>query len=319
MVTGGAGFIGSHLVERLTKAGHDVVVLDNLSNGNRQNIAGALDSKRVFFVNGDIREADTVKYYSKDCKIIVHFAANPDVRVGYRDTSLDFDINILGTKVVLEALRQNQYTKRIVFASTSTVYGEATVLPTPENYGPLMPISLYGGSKLACESMISAYCHMFKKKGMILRLANVIGSRANHGVIYDFVKKLIANPTMLEILGDGKQNKSYLHVSDCIDAFMIALEKETLIPVDQFNVGSKDTIDVLSLAKIVIRKLGLQEDLVQLKLNPAISGGRGWVGDVKEMLLDTSKMRASGWHPKYDDSRAAVERATEEIVSEVKG
>lgn len=317
LVTGGAGFIGSHLVEKLIQANHDVTVIDNLLCGNIHNLSNIIDSSKLTFVKSDIRESDTLSYYSKGCKMIIHLAANPDVRVGYHDTSIDFNLNIHNTKIVLDIFKENPETNTIVLASTSTVYGEAKIMPTPESYGPLLPISLYGGSKLACEAMLSAYCNLFKKNGFIFRLANVIGSRSNHGVIYDFVRKLHKSTQSLEILGDGTQRKSYVHVSDCIDAFLIALSSNGEENVNVFNIGSMDYIDVGTIANIVIEKFA-HASTTNLLFNSAVEGGRGWKGDVKEMLLDTSRIRTAGWQPRYDTSRKAVEKAVDEIVSELK-
>jgi UDP-glucose 4-epimerase len=223
LVTGGAGFIGSHLVDALMARGYEVVVLDNLSNGSLKNITAWINDPRFTFVKGDLLRSSNIINVVKDCDVIFHLAANPEVRVGVVDTRIDYEQNILATYNLLEAMRKSCNCKRIVFASTSTVYGEAEVIPTPEDYGPLQPISLYGASKLACESLISGYAHMFGFKSVICRLANITGPRSNHGVIYDFVKKLSENPRVLKVLGDGTQCKSYLYVQDCVEAFLLLL------------------------------------------------------------------------------------------------
>jgi UDP-glucose 4-epimerase len=310
-VTGGVGFIGSHFAEKMLSLGHEVVVLDNLSNSSLSNLEAVRDSKQLEIVKADIREIDSVRRYSKGCETIVHLAANPDVRIGFKDTSVDFDVNIIGTRTLLEAVKDNHDAKRIIFASTSTVYGEPSIMPTPETYGPLVPISLYGSSKLAGESMVSGYCSLFKKEAVILRLANVIGARSNHGVIYDFINKLKKSTDSLRVLGDGRQQKSYLHVSDCVDALLAVIRKPLSHRVEYYNVGSSDSLDVISIAKIIIRQLGLDPDIPII--TDDIEEGRGWKGDVKQMLLDSSKLKGTGWIPKYN-SINAVEKATIETI-----
>jgi UDP-glucose 4-epimerase len=297
---------------------HQVIVLDNLLTGNMKNLSQVIDSPMLTFIKSGIEETDTLLYYGKGCETLIHLAANPDVKAGYHDTSIDFNLNISNTKTVLDALKKIPEMRAIVFASTSTVYGEPKVIPTPESYGPLLPISLYGGSKLACEALISAYCSLFKKKGFIFRLANVVGSHSNHGVIYDFIKKLRRRPQSLEILGDGTQRKSYIHVSDCIDAFLTALtnsDSNASHSTSIFNVGSKDYINVIDIARIIIEQSNAST-ATKLLFDNSIENGRGWNGDVKEMLLDTSKIRAAGWQPRFDSSAEAVRKAAEEVLVE---
>ena len=198
-----------------------------------------------------------------------------------------------------------------VFASTSTVYGDAKIIPTPENYSPLEPISIYGASKLASEALIASYCHTYKKRAVILRLANIVGPRSRHGVINDFIVKLRRNPKQLEILGDGRQTKSYLHIDDCINAILKACKtaKDT---VEVFNLGSDDQIEVARIAEIVSEEMNLDD--VQFRFTGGVDGGRGWVGDVKSMLLDTNKLKSRGWRPRYS-SEEAVKLATRSIIA----
>ena len=217
-VTGGAGFIGSHLVDELVKIG-DVVVVDNLSLGRKEFIQRHIDSGKVKFHEIDLVDLDKVKETMKGCDVVFHMAANSDIIEGTKSTKVDFDNGTLATYNVLEAMRLNG-AKELVFASTSAIYGEPTVSKVEENYGPLLPISLYGASKLACEGLISAFSDNFGIKSWIFRFANIVGSRGTHGAIFDFIHKLKKNNSELEVLGDGTQEKSYLHVLDCVNGMI---------------------------------------------------------------------------------------------------
>lgn len=205
--------------------------------------------------------------------------------------------------------------KNLVFASTSTVYGEAKVMPTPEDYGPLIPISTYGASKLGCEALLCSYAYTFGLRVLILRIANIVGSRASHGVIIDFIDKLKANSCRLEILGDGAQRKSYLHVNDCISAILHLVRKflrsEDRVAI--YNVGSSDQVTVGRIAEIVAEELGLRD--VEFVFTGGVDGGRGWRGDVKVMLLSIEKLLKTGWTPKHT-SEQAIRLATQEILKE---
>jgi len=300
LITGGAGFIGSHLVDYFMNEGREVVVLDDLSNGSMNNINKWIGNKKFRFIQGDLKNQNDIINAIKDCEIVFHLAANPDVRKSVLNSQNEYEQNVACTYHVLEAMK-NSDCKKMVFTSTSTIYGEPAIIPTPENYGPLMPISPYGGSKLACESLVSAYSHSFGFKSTIIRLANVIGPRSNHGVVFDFVQKLKKNLKTLEVLGDGSQNKSYMHVSDCISS-LIMVSKEQKPGLQLYNVGSLDKINVLTIAKCVIDSMHLKD--VEIKLTGGVDGGRGWVGDVKEMMLDISKIGTKGWSPKFSSSRA---------------
>ncbi|MEM3386091.1 MAG: NAD-dependent epimerase/dehydratase family protein [Nitrososphaerales archaeon] len=308
LVTGGAGFIGSHLVDALMERGEEVAVLDNLSRGRVENVAKWFGHERFKFMRGDLLHPSDIRLAMDGCEVVFHLAANPEVRLGALDTRVDYEQNVLATYNLLEAVRE--FGVGVVFASTSTVYGEADVIPTPENYGPLKPISLYGASKLACEALISGYAHMFGLNSVILRLANVVGPRCAHGVIYDFVMKLRSNPNVLEVLGDGTQRKSYLYVDDVVDAFLLASRNLQQDRLQVYNVGSEDQVDVLSIAKIVVDEMGLKD--VAFRCAGGLEG-RGWVGDVKEMLLDVSKIKKMGWRPR-SRSVEAVKLAVREFL-----
>ena len=313
LVTGGAGFIGSHLVDALMEQDVEVVVLDNLSKGRLENLAGWLGHPHFRFVKGDLIVPSSIEGSVKGCDVVFHLAANPEVRVGATETRVDYEQNVLATYNLLEAMRKSGGCGSIVFASTSTVYGEADVMPTPEDYGPLKPISLYGASKLACESLISGYSHMFGFRSVILRLANIVGPRSNHGVIHDFIEKLSENPRVLEVLGDGTQSKSYLHIDDCVEAFFVAAEN-VHDTIEIYNVGSEDRVNVLTIAGMVAEEMGLGG--VEICCTGGVDGGRGWMGDVKEMLLDVSKLKSLGWKPARS-SVDAVRLAVKGILAEM--
>jgi len=223
LITGGAGFIGSHLTEELIKNKNDVIVLDNLSSGLESNLEICNKEKNFELIVDDLKNLEKDSSILKDVKTVFHIAAYPEVRTGYETPELAYTENIKNTYLLLENIRKYEV-ERFVFASSSVVYGEPEILPTPEDYGPLLPISVYGGSKLACEGLVSSYCHTYDIKGIIIRFANVIGTRSRHGVIWDFIKKLEKNQKQLEILGDGKQVKSYIHVDDCINSILFCVE-----------------------------------------------------------------------------------------------
>lgn len=311
LVTGGAGFIGSHLVDKLMEDGNEVRVLDDLSAGDLRNIEQWIGHERFEFINGDMRDPEVVIEAVKGVDAVFHLAANPEVRIGAQSPELLYETNVLITYNLLEAMRK-EGVKLLAFTSSSTVYGEAKKIPTPEDYGPMEPISVYGGAKLAAEALISGYAHTFDMKAIVFRLANIIGKRSNHGVIYDFINKLKKNPNRLEILGDGTQRKSYLHVSDTVEA-MVHLFREFLKEekaFDVYNIGSEDWITVVEIAEIVSKEMGLSPEFY---FTGGVDGGRGWKGDVKVMLLSIEKAKAKGWKPKMN-SRQAVEKTVRELL-----
>ena len=314
-VTGCAGFIGSHHVDALLNKGAEVVGLDNFSSGSMNNIEGARENGNFDLIEGDILCEEDLDELMTDVETVYHLAANPDVRVGVADTQTHLNQNIIGTYNVLETMRRKSV-GMISFTSTSTVYGEALEIPTPEDYGPLKPISLYGASKLSCEALISSYCHVFDFRSLIFRFANVVGSRSGHGVIHDFIFKLEKDPNKLEILGSPPGTlKSYCSVQDCIEG-MLAAEKNCIEKVGIYNIGSNDTLDVQSIANIVAEEMGLGK--VKHSWTGGVDGGRGWVGDVKQMQLSLTKIISEGWKPRMG-SAEAVRAAAKDLLSEKRG
>ncbi|MCD6542655.1 MAG: NAD-dependent epimerase/dehydratase family protein [Thermoplasmata archaeon] len=307
-VTGGAGFIGSHLVDRLARDGNEVTVYDNFSSGRMEFIERHLNKPYFRLVKADLLDEDVLNAEIKDHDVVFHLAAIPDVRLGEKKPDIS-KIDILSTYNLLDAMRRNDI-EMVVFSSSSTVYGETPPVPLSENYGPLLPISVYGAAKLACEGLISSFCHTFDMKGWIFRFANVVGSRCTHGVIYDFIRKLRKNPRELEILGDGKQRKSYLYIEDCVNGMLFGFEKSRE-QINLFNLGTDGTTEVNEIAKMVIDEMGLKD--VKLKYT---GGKRGWKGDVPRFQFDISKIKSLGWKPKYDSSDA-VRKAIKDLLAEI--
>jgi UDP-glucose 4-epimerase len=304
LVTGGAGFIGSHLIGKLIDK-HEIVVIDDLSEGTLENLAGF----NVNFIQANLNDPGALDEALEDVDVVFHLAAHRDVRAGPENPYKDIDNGILATYNVLEAMRKAGV-KMIVFSSSQVVYGDPTEFPVSESYGPLLPISIYGASKLSCESLIMAYSHTFGMQSWIFRFANIVGPRGTHGVIPDFIGKLKKNRVSLEILGDGKQTKPYMAVEDCVDAMLFALEhaKEE---VNLFNLGTDGWTSVVRIAEIVIEECGLEN--VELKFT---GGARGWVGDVPKIRLSIEKIRKLGFEPKHD-SEEAVRMAARSLVKQL--
>jgi UDP-glucose 4-epimerase len=302
-VTGGAGFIGSNMVDRLlSNPDNHVTVYDNLSSGRLEFLSGHEEDPNFKFIKGDLLDLEEVKESIIGTDFVFHFAANADVRLGVTKTDTDLKNGIRATYNLLESMRVSGV-KKIAFSSSSTVYGEATTIPTPENYGPLVPISLYGASKLGAEALITAFAYSFDMQAWIFRFANIIGFRGTHGVIIDFIKKLREDPNELQILGDGRQQKSYLVVDECVDAIIFAIEKSKQ-KVNIFNLGSSDQVTVKRIGEIIVEELGLSG------VNFKYSGGsRGWTGDVPIMMLNTEKIEELGFVFKQN-SEGAVREAT---------
>lgn len=312
VITGGAGFIGSYIAEKLVENGTDTKVIDNLVTGKKENLSKCFDQDNFSFLEYDLGNLDGIEDHLGDADILFHFAADPEVRTGYSKPEDSFEQNIVNTFNLLQKIKQSKI-KKIVFASSSSIYGDAKIIPTNEEYGPLNPISHYGASKLACEAMVSSFCHNYNIEGIILRLANVIGLRGRHGLIWDLVHKLKINQDELELLGDGKQTKSFIHISDAIDGIFFSLNN-LQDKVEVFNLGSEDSVEIMDIAKIVCKNMGLNE--IKINLTGGVDDGRGWKGDIKIAHLDITKLKNSGWIPKLSSINAA-DITSQEIIKEV--
>jgi UDP-glucose 4-epimerase len=307
VVTGGAGFIGSNLVDHLLELGHWVVAVDNLSTGTRRFLEHAEAHDRFELVVLDLlEEPEVIPAVIDGSDAVVHLAANADVRFGWEHPSQDLEQNVVVTHHVLEAMRSTG-TRRLVFASTGSIYGEADTIPTPENVAFPTQTSLYGASKLAAEGLVEAYAEGAEVRATILRFVSVLGPRYTHGLVVDFVRKLRDDPTRLEILGDGTQRKSYVEVGDCNAAIVSRLRADPFLEV--YNLGVDDYCTVVDSAGWICRRLGVSPRL------EFTGGDRGWVGDNPFIFLDTARIRATGWSPRYS-IRAAVERTVDHLVAE---
>jgi UDP-glucose 4-epimerase len=301
-VTGAAGFIGSNLVDRLLDDGEMVVGYDNFSTGMPEFIESANRHRNFTFVEGDLLDTRSLTEAMRGSRRVVHLAANADVRFGLAHPHKDLEQNTIATFNVLEAMRANNV-REIAFSSTGSIYGEATVVPTPENAPFPVQTSLYGASKLACEGMIAAYAEGYGIRARIFRFVSILGQRYSHGHVFDFMMQLARDQTKLHILGDGKQRKSYLHVDDCIEAMLLAFNKgDERIGI--FNLGTEEVCEVLDSVDWIVRRLRLSPQL-------SFSGGRrGWIGDNPLIYLDTTRIRRLGWQPK-SSIREAVEHTVD--------
>lgn len=312
LVTGGAGFIGSHIVDKLLSSGGWFVrVFDNFSSGRVENVSHHLGNPMFEVVRGDLKDLDEVSRALTDVDVVFHFAANPEVRVSAIDPVIHFNENVLGTFNLLEAVRRRDV-REIVFASSSSVYGEPDEVPVDEG-ASVRPVSVYGASKAACENMIHAYCSLYGVRAVVLRYANVVGPRLRHGVVYDFLTKLLRRQDTLEILGDGTQMRSYVYVSDAVEATITAWRKRSR-NFEVYNVGSEDWITVDDVAEAVVKALGLTNVTF---LHKPVLHGVGWPGDVKKIALRIDKLRNLGWKPKIN-SKDAVAIAAVDILRELR-
>jgi UDP-glucose 4-epimerase len=286
-VTGGAGFIGSNLVDRLLADGHRVTAYDNLSTGQRPFLADAAKSGRFALVEGDVLDLPLLKKAVAGHDFVFHLAANADVRFGTNHPDRDLQQNTVATFNVLEAMRANGV-KRIGFSSTGSVYGEAEVFPTPETAPFPIQTSLYAASKVAGEGLISAYAHGFGFQAFIFRFVSILGERYTHGHVFDFYAKLLANPHQIEVLGNGKQRKSYLYIQDCVSAILTVIDKAAE-PVNVVNLGAGEYCQVDDSLGWICERLGLSPK------RQYAGGARGWIGDSPFIFLDTAKLKSFGW------------------------
>lgn len=289
LVTGGAGFIGSHVVDRLLEEGYEVTAVDNLSEGRLENVAHLKGHEKFRFVNGDLREEKAMKKLVKGNEVVFHMAAHANIRKSLVDHRADLEHNLVGTINLLEGMLEHKVDD-MVFASSSAVYGEAAVTPTPEDYMPAQT-SLYGASKMACESYLQAYSKFSSIRSWSFRFANVVGERCRRGVVWDFVHKLKRNPSELEILGNGKQSKEYLYVRDCVDGMMTGYRKSKEA-VNAFNLGHETQTVVDEVANLVIAEMGVDS------VRRTYTGGvGGWIGDNPLVVLSLERIRKLGWSP----------------------
>jgi UDP-glucose 4-epimerase len=288
-VAGGAGFIGSHLVhELLRRPDQQVVVFDNLSSGDRAHLSDLLNDDRLTLVVADLQSIDDLTAAMDGCDHVYHFAANPDISRAVSQPTVDFWQGTYLTSNVLDAMRVNRV-PRITYASGSGVYGDRRDEEVDEDFGPLVPVSTYGASKLACEALLASYAHMFGIHAVAFRFANVVGGGQTHGVTYDFVRYLRKDPTHLRILGDGSQSKSYIHVDDVVAA-MLMLWESGWSGFDVYNAGTGDYVTVTEIADLVVERMGLQGVEYQYT-----GGDRGWKGDVPIVRFRSDKLAARGW------------------------
>jgi len=297
-ITGCAGFIGSTLTDRLLREGHEITGYDNLTTGSMEFLKEAKKNRAFTFAKGDILDPDLLTESMRQCDFVYHLAANADVRFGTDHPRKDLEQNTIGTFNVLESMRKNKI-RRIVFSSTGSIYGEARVIPTPENAPFPVQTSLYGASKLACEGLIAAYCEGFGLQAWIFRFVSILGERYTHGHVFDFYKNLLANPRELRLLGDGHQKKSYLYIQDCIDAIFLAVHKAEE-KVNIFNLGTDEYCEINDSVKWITGHLGCDPALTYA------GGTRGWIGDNPFIFLACAKIRGLGWTPKLKIKDAVI-------------
>ena len=303
-IVGGAGFIGSHFTDVLLgEAGAEsVAIYDNLSSGREWHFAKHLSNPRFKFVKGDVKDLDSLKRAMDGSEVVIHLASNPDIARAAAEPDIDFREGTYLTERVLEAMRLSS-AKRILYASGSGVYGDLGMIEAHEDYGPMVPMSTYGASKLAGEALISSYCHLYEMTACVFRYGNVVGARQTHGVGFDFVRALRKDPMRLRVLGDGGQSKSYIHVEDVIAAVLTAHEK-AVQKFQTYNVATGDYITVKEIAELAVECLGLERARVKFEF---AGGDRGWKGDVAVVRLNTDRIRSLGWNNKRDSREALRE------------
>lgn len=304
LITGGAGYIGSNLAKFLLKKGNKITIFDKLPIDTIPRLHPI--KNEVNYIQLDIKNLKTLKQKMKNFDVIAHFAASTDIALGKQNTEVDFQEGIITTFNILEAMKDFEI-KKIIFPSSSTIYGNFSKIPTPEDAGLLFPTSLYGAAKLSSEALISAYCHLFDMQSWIFRFGNVVGLDMTRGVIIDFVEKLTNNSQTLKILGDGKQRKDFIYIDDCLEGILFGFENSKDI-INVFNLGTGETTEVNEIAKKTVSKMNLKE------VKFSYTGGKsGWQGDAPLVHYDISKIKKLGWNPKYNSDKA-VETAIDWTV-----
>jgi UDP-glucose 4-epimerase len=311
-VSGGAGFIGSHMVSKMAERSDvsSIVVYDNFSSGTRKHLEIKKNVEKIRIAEFDIKNFNQLSECMANSSLVIHFAANPDIAKAVNQPDIDFWEGTYLTQNILEAMRTNKI-RDILYTSGSGVYGENQNIVFNESYGPLFPISTYGASKLACESLISSYCHMFGLRGRAFRFANVVGPMQTHGVGFDFIRRLSEDSSHLRILGDGRQSKSYIYVDDVINAMLLIYESMLLqdsLSFDVFNVATDDYITVSEIANLACQVLSLDAEKVEFQFT---GGDRGWKGDVPKVLFDVKKLKSLGWRA----SRLSCEAIKDSLCS----
>lgn len=290
LVTGGAGFIGSHIVDGILNRGDKVIVYDNFSTGKELFIKHNLNNDNFKLIKADVLDTKSLTEAMQGVNFVMHLAAHADVKAGFNDHSIDHAQNLEGTKSVLEAMYKNSVSK-IIFSSTSSVYGDALIHPTPENY-PFEPTSLYGATKAACESYIQAYAHYYDWQAYIFRFVSFLGERYTHGIIFDVLKKIKKNPQILELLSDGTPKKSSIYIKDGIDAIFKVIDSSPE-KINIFNIGHDEVATVDQIVNIILSSANIN---IEKKYT---GGDKGWKGDNKFVFLDNNKLKKLGWEPKY--------------------
>ena len=312
VIVGGAGFIGSYIVDRLLDSGRatQVIVYDNFTAGHYWHLKDHVSDSRLIVMEHDIYDADIFDAIA-GADVTIHLAANPDIAKAITEPDIDFRQGTALTQIVLEAMRKGKCA-RILYASGSGVYGDTGTQWVREDYSPMEPISTYGASKLACEVLLSSYCHMFGLKASCFRFGNVVGGRQTHGVAYDFLRRLKTNSAFLEILGDGSQSKPYVYVDDVVTAIFLVLDRQEK-SFDVYNVAPNDFVTVKEIAGIVLEKLNISPSECELRFGKE---NRGWKGDVPIVRLITDKIRSMGWDNTYSSSEA-IHRSVEAMMSNI--
>ena len=306
-ITGGAGFIGSHLVDACVARGLQVSVIDNLSVGRADYLEHHVRAGRVSFIRGDVLDPFLLRAALTGADLVVHLAANPDARWGLENPALDLELEVISTFQVLEAMRALGI-RRIMLASSGTVYGNVGAVAVDESHGPCQPVSLYAAGKVAAEAFVSAFTSSFGMQGLVCRFGNVIGERATHGALFDFVHKLEQDHRVLEVLGDGRQAKPYIEVKDLVSGVLFAAEHAPG-PYDVYNFAPDGATSVAMLAQSLLDELGLAETVIRFGDTDA-----GWPGDVPQSRMDASKIQRLGWQPRYS-SDGAVRAGIRDLVS----
>lgn len=302
IITGGAGYIGSHLSSRLLAEGHDIKIIDKIPIEKAIRLKPILKNKRLHYSQLDIARAKNLTSEFDGYDAVVHFAANLDIQLGHRHTDLDLKQGTILTYNVLEAMRLCNI-RKIIFPSSSTIYGHASKTPTTEDTGMLFPISLYGAAKLSSEALISAFCYLYDMKSWILRFGTIIGNGMKRGVIFDLVNKLRKNQSDLDVLGDGEQIKDYIHMDDCIDG-ILHVYKNTSEKINVFNLSSGTTISVKEIVKIILEEMNLSNVRIKYIGGPPGWKKEGWAGNVKFFHYDITKIKKTGWAPKFSSYQA---------------